>query len=55
MKVNVWGKYQINMEVGVYNLFGMANLNMDWNWHIDTLTVRSLKVHEHFRMKDMSD
>ena len=34
------------MEFGVYTLFGMANLNMDRNWPIDTLTVRSLNVRE---------
>ena len=34
------------MEFGVYTFFGMANLNMDRNWHFDTLTVRSLNVHE---------
>ena len=43
------------MEFGVYTLFGMANLNMDRNWHIDTLTVRWLNVHENFRTKDISD
>ena len=43
------------MEFGVYTYFGMANLNMDRNWRIDTLTVRSLNVHENFRMKDISD
>ena len=43
------------MEFGVYTLFGMANLNMDRNWHIDTLTVRWLNVNENFRTKDISD
>ena len=43
------------MEFGVYTLFGMAKLNMDRNWHIDTLTVRWLNVHKNFRMKDISD
>ena len=43
------------MEFGVYTWFGMANLNMDRNWHIDTLTVRSLNVDENSLMKEISD
>ena len=43
------------MEFGVYTLFGMANLNMDRYWQIDTLIVRSLNVHESYRMREISD
>ena len=43
------------MEFVVYTEFGMANLNMNRNWHIDTLKVRSLIVHEDFRMKEISE
>ena len=42
------------MEFGVNTRFGMSNLNMDRNWRIDTLTVRSLNVHENYRMKKIS-
>ena len=44
MKINTeFGvrKYQFNMEFGVYTQFGMANLNMDRNCHIDALIIRS--------------
>ena len=43
------------MEFSVYTWFGMANLNMDRNWHIDTLTIRSLNVHEKSPMKEISN
>ena len=43
------------MEFGVYTSVGMANLNMDRNWHLDTLSVRSLNVHESKRKKEISD
>ena len=41
------------MEFCVYIKFGMANLNMDRNWRIGTLTVRSLNVSGN--LKDKGD
>ena len=40
------GDIRLDMEFGVYTLFGMANLNMDRNWRIGTLTVCLLNDHE---------
>ena len=33
----------------------MANLNMERNSHFETWIIRSLNVHETFRMKEISD
>ena len=45
------GNISFNMEFGVYTKFGMDNFNMDRNWRIDTLTVRSLNDQENYEWR----
>ena len=43
------------MEFGVYTQFGMADLNMDRKWRIDTLDIHPLNVHENKEVEEISD